>query len=153
MKKIHYIDYFEIELNVLLKEYELIKNLLEDVLTHGNKVLVQKKFHLVRDRQVRYSLENLPYTREVIQKVKNIFQFTDATYRMVMPNTAYNWHYDKGSICYHIPLISNLGCFFVYEDQVYNMLPGKLYKVQNNCYHTFVNAGPEPRVHITFENL
>ena len=48
---------------------------------------------------------------------------------------------------------SVLDVFFVYEDKVYSMLPGKLYKVQNNYYHTFVNAGPEPIVHITFEDL
>lgn len=153
MKKIQYIDDFEIELNLLLNEYEIVADLLDDVLTHGNKVLVQKKFHLVRDRQVQYPLEKLPYTSTIIKKIKNIFQFTDVTYRIVMPNTAYNWHFDHGGVCYHVPLISNIGCFFVYEDQVHSMLPGKLYKVQNYCYHTFVNAGSDPRVHITFENL
>jgi len=153
MEKIQCFEDFNIELSLLLSEYRLIECLLDDVVGHDNKVLVQKKFHLIKDRQVKFSFEKLPYTYEILNKIKKFFQFKDVTYRMIMPNTAYNWHFDRGGVCFHIPIISNTGCFFVYEDKIYSMLPGKLYKVQNNCYHTFVNAGPNPRVHITFENL
>ena len=144
----------DIDIKRLIKEYTLnIKDLMADAIGN-NAVLVQKKFHIIRNDVKSELLNNMPYTMEIAEKVKNKFKYKDMTYRIGMPNTAYNWHYDVGIVCYHIPLISNDGCHFVYENErSYTMPPGKLYFVHNGIPHTFVNAGKEPRLHITFETL
>lgn len=153
MPKINHINDIDINLQNLLDEYKCIEMLMEDVINHGNKVLVQKKFHIVRNRRAHESLKELKYTTFIIKKIKGFFNFTDVTYRIVMPNTAYNWHFDMGKICYHIPLITNNGCFFIYDTEFYKLNVGKLYKVENDTYHTFVNSGASVRLHLTFENL
>jgi len=151
MNRIRPVDDFEVDVKTLLKEYTSnVKDLMSDVVGN-NAVLVQKKFHIIRNNVISDVLKNMPYTSDIADRLKNKFDYEDMTYRIVMPNTAYNWHYDVGIICYHIPLLSNPGCHFVYEKESYTMPPGKLYSVHNGVYHTFVNAGREERLHITFE--
>ena len=154
MKRILSISDIEIDPKSLRLDYEnFVKNLLEDVVTHNNQVLVQKKFHIVRKKEYNDIVNSIPYTKNIIETMLEKYQMNDVTYRIVMPNTAYNWHFDTGMYCYHIPLISNPGCHFVYENESYKMEVGKIYRVHNGVFHTFVNAGPKPRLHMTFENL
>ena len=154
MKRINLIKDFEVDVKLLIKEYRLhADNLMKDQLGNTNGVIVQRKFHPILDDVKHKVMSNMPYTESIADKVHDLFPFTDMTYRMVMPSTAYAWHTDQGNICYHIPLITNLGCHFVYEDQTYQMPLGNLYAVQNGVAHTFVNAGPETRLHIVFERL
>ena len=142
---------FELSLKALLEDFDKAESFLQDV--PAKNVLVQKKLHIIDNYVEHDILIKLDYTRSIIEKIKFFFDFNYATYRLVMPNTVYNWHMDSGLICYHIPLISNNGCFFAYEEKNYKMLVGKLYKVQTGLFHTFFNAGPEARLHLTFENL
>lgn len=152
--RISVVENFDIDLAALLKEYESnIPGLLKDTYGWQKVVLVQKKFHIKLDGEENEVLKSMPYTKSVADRVFNVFQFNDMSYRVVMPLTAYGWHIDYGMTCYHIPLITNSGCRFVYEDENYKMNTGKLYSVHNGIFHTFVNSGTEPRVHITFENL
>lgn len=153
MKRIKPIADFKVNVPKLLSEYAIVEDKMMDVLSHGNKVLVQKKFHLCRNRIYDDVSTKMSYTLGLCDRIKELFNFADATYRIVMPNTAYNWHFDKGSICYHIPMISNSGCHFIYENESYPMIVGNLYEVHNGTPHTFVNAGSIPRLHLTFENL
>jgi len=150
MKRIIPVKDFSINTKTLIKEYQLVSDLMENVTTHHNAVLVQKKFHAITKNIKHPALINMPYTQEVAQRVYDIFKFKDMTYRIVMPNTAYNWHSDNG-IVYHIPLITNIGCHFVYENESYTMPIGLLYSVHNGIPHTFVNAGREERLHLTFD--
>lgn len=138
----------------LLGEYMSIENNLDDVANHGNKVLVQKKFHILKCDNWLADKESFPYTMEIADEIKSIFNYNSITYRSIQPNTAYNWHTDSGQICYHIPLITNPGCWFVYEHRSFRMpADGSVYVVNNGRPHTFVNAGTEPRTHLTFEIL
>ena len=153
MQRISPVNNFDIDIKTLIKEYKSsVKGLMEDVVTHQNSVLVQKKFHVIRKNVENDVLSNMPYTQEIAKRVCNIFEFKDMTYRVVMPNTAYNWHMDNGLV-YHIPLITNVGCHFVYDNESYVMPAGPLYAVHNGVPHTFVNAGREERLHLTFEIL
>ena len=146
------IDKFD--LPQLVREFQSASFLLTDVTTHGNAVLVQRKFHLVQAGIESEELNKLPYTREVIRKIMNIHKFDSANYRVVMPNTCYNWHVDTGQVCVHIPLITNPGCKFIYEHKAFSMpADGSAYVVNNGIPHTFMNAGSDPRLHLTFENL
>jgi hypothetical protein len=127
---------------------------LADVTNHNNAVLVQRKFHLVQTGIETEELKKIPYTHEVIRTIMNIHTFDSATYRIVMPNTCYNWHVDKGKTCVHIPITTNIGCRFIYEHKSFLMpADGSAYVVNNGIPHSFMNAGSEPRLHLTFENL
>jgi hypothetical protein len=137
----------------LVSEYKLIEDKMEDVINHGNAVLVQRKFHFIKNG-VFEDASSMPYTAEVVDSVMQMQEFNSVTYRIVLPNTCYNWHVDTGKFCVHIPLITNPGCRFVYETRAFSMpADGSAYVVNNGIPHTFVNAGTEPRLHLTFENL
>ena len=135
-------------------DYEVLSDKLTDVTNHGNSVLVQKKLHLMWNNTFIPESELVPYTVGIVNFLKDRTQFNSVTYRSVQPNTAYNWHKDSGGLCYHIPIITNEGCWFVYENRCFNMkADGSVYKVNSSRNHTFVNAGNEPRIHLTFEIL
>ena len=138
----------------LVAEYKTMEHLLEDVTNHGNNTLVQRKFHLIKDNIRTEILETLPYTCEVIEQMFELETFNSVNYRLIMPNTCYNWHYDVGKLCVHIPLITNVGCRFVYDTKAFSMpSDGAAYVVNNSIHHSFMNAGTESRLHLTFENL
>jgi hypothetical protein len=129
----------------LIKEYnQYIEPLMEDVVDQHNSVLVQRRYHITD-----YSI--IPETAKITETLRESFDFTHVSYRLVMPNTCYNWHHDPGEVCYHIPLITNPGCWFVYENRSFHMpVNNSVYIVNNGRKHTFVNAGNEPRLHLTF---
>lgn len=155
--KVHFIDRLDkvfVNVHKLLFEFEQFKDKVTDVNNHGNAVLVQKKFHLILNNNRAEDIEKAAYTLSVIKELKDHLDFDSVTYRYVMPNTCYNWHYDTGQFCLHIPLITNTGCHFVYEHKSFTMpADGSVYIVNNGKMHTFVNAGPSPRLHLTFEKL
>ena len=143
-----------VNINKLLFEFDKFKDYVGDVNNHGNKVLVQKKCHLILNDRTNYDLDVAPYTSSIISRLKSILSFDSVTYRFVMPNTCYNWHTDTGKICLHIPLITNPGCWFIYERRSFQMpADGSVYIVNNSRPHTFINSGENPRLHLTFENL
>lgn len=147
------------DLNLLIAEYKQIEDKLVDVTSSHNQVLVQKKFHIQKadPEYHHYWCEEkglFPYTLEIAEKIRAVFNFNSITYRSIQPNTAYNWHVDTGATCYHIPLITNPGSWFIYEHRCFHMpADGSVYLVNNGRPHTFVNSGYEPRVHLTFEIL
>ncbi len=157
MHDILYIDrYPDLFVNVhkLILEFNNVKNLLEDVVNHNNKTLVQRKFHLTKYNVADDVLSTLPYTSEIAKLLRTTLDYNSITYRSIEPNTCYNWHTDSGKICYHIPLITNIGCWFVYENRCFSMpADGSVYIVNNSRPHTFINSGSEPRIHLTFEIL
>lgn len=144
-----------INLNKLVQEYLSVEHLMTDVKsTHQNTTLVQRKFHLKLHGVDSPEIFNLQYTLEIAKNILALQDFNSITYRLIMQNTCYNWHVDTGRFCVHIPLITNPGCRFVYETRTFSMpADGSAYVVNNGVYHTFVNAGPKPRLHLTFENL
>ena len=154
MEKISQIENFTVDTEKLLQEYnDFIVDKLQDRINPYVKIVVQRKFHIILRGEVNEILNKMPYTKEIIERVSNHFSFKDVTYRVLHPCTSYRWHTDKGAECMHIPLITNEGCLFVYEDVNYRMQTGKLYHVNNGVLHTFVNAGDEHRVHLMFENI
>lgn len=101
-------------------------------------------------------LDKMPYTRGIINLIAEIAEFDKIVYRIVMPNTCYSWHIDsfKNGFSYHIPLVSNDGCLFVYESINYKMpADGSIYKTKNDIPHTFINSGKTERLHLMFENV
>lgn len=143
-----------VNVSKLVQEYHSVEHLMQDVTNHENAILVQRKFHLKLNEVDAPELSYLVETNNLVQNILTTYDFNSVTYRMVMPNTCYNWHVDTGKICLHVPLITNIGCKFVYEHKSFSMpSDGSVYIVNNESFHTFINAGPTPRVHLTFENL
>lgn len=61
---------FDVDIKRLIKEYTLnIKDLMADAIGN-NAVLVQKKFHIIRNDVKSELLNNMPYTMEIAEKVK-----------------------------------------------------------------------------------
>lgn len=138
----------------LLSEFQ--NNIIKELKSvyYAHKVLVQKKYHLVNDGIASPIIDDLPEVQTAIDKVSKLMDFNFVTYRCVEPYTAYGWHRDAGGICYHIPLTTNPGCWFVYENKSFHMpADGSLYRVVNGQWHTFVNSGGSQRIHITFERI
>ena len=134
----------------LTKEYNThIKNLMRE--QTNTKVLVQLMFPIIKNGIKCREYDLLIYTKAVVDKIASLYKFTNIVYRIVMPNTAYNWHVDNDNINIHIPLFTNIGCYMVYPSKSYHMpADGSVYLVKNNIHHTFVNAGPDPRCHLIF---
>ena len=154
MEKIKLIENFAIDLDKLITEYLThIEDKLQDRINPYVDIVVQRKYHIVRNNVAKDLLESMPYTKSVIDRVREVFEFEDVTYRVLHPCTSYRWHTDAGQECMHIPLITNEGSLFVYEDSVHRLNVGQLYFVNNGIFHTFVNSGDTHRVHLMFEHI
>ena len=147
---------YTVDITSLLQEFnENFASLMVDVIG-ANSVLVQKKFHLMLNHKYDDKVEGdkVLNTITIAEKIKTILDYDSINYRIVMPNTCYNWHIDTGKNCIHIPLQTNEGCLFVYDTKSFKMrADGRLYLVNNERPHTFVNSGKTPRLHLTFEKL
>lgn len=155
----------DFNINHLVDEYyKFVESKLEEV--HSSPpVLVQKRYVLRVDNNTSDLLGQMEYTSSIINKVieqlKDHYDCNKIVYRIVMPNTCYRWHVDTKQYCqnkkifynYHIPIITNEGCWFVYSGQSYCMpADGTLYRVQSSVPHSFMNAGNSPRVHLMFDD-
>jgi hypothetical protein len=148
------LENININIDHLIREYRsCIVELLQGKVNPYVDIVVQKKFHLVRNNYVEPILSQMPYTKQIVEHCLSLHNHRDVTYRVLNPCTTYLWHYDKGQQCLHIPLLTNDGCFFIYEREHFSMPSGYVYLVNNGIPHTFCNSGPTERVHITFENL
>jgi hypothetical protein len=138
----------------LVEEYKSVQQHMSDRKRPGTPVLIQKALTLVQDNIDSDILKTLPYTLEIATAIRNTYTFNTVSYRCIMPDTCYSWHTDFSQLCVHIPLITNEGCRFVYEDKAFYMpANGSVYIVNNERPHSFMNGGSVPRVHITFENF
>jgi hypothetical protein len=113
---------------------------------------IQKKLCVYRDNRWEDFTKGMSYTQTLVNSLKDYMPYNQVYYRYVKPNTCYNWHIDYMKTCLHIPLITNIGCKFIYENTMFNMpADGSVYIVNNSIYHTFINAGSKDRLHITMD--
>ncbi len=146
------LDSISVDIDKLLEEFELVRHLLVQKKTSGT--LVQKKLGILQQNIYHPVIENLPYTKQIIEKLGEYYPYNSVYYRIVMPLTCYPWHSDPMHSCLHIPLQTNLGCRFIYENCAFHMpADGSVYLVNNQKSHTVANAGPTERLHITLDIL
>lgn len=151
MQNIYPYEQFKVNVEDLIKEYLLLKDRFKDGNKHTN-VLVQKCLFLMKQNTYLEFIKEVPYTHSILETLKNRFEFNTVVYRLIMPNTVYDWHSDTGHFCFHIPIITNQGCRFIYEkENFYLEADGTIYIVNQKKHHTFCNAGKEPRVHLIME--
>ena len=148
------INDFKVDIDTLIHEYQdnFTEDDFEDV--YFDEVRVQRRYKLQNPEQTYFNVEKMPYTADVIKQVKSVFDFSHTHYRIKMPYTSYGWHTDDTEFCVHIPLITNSGCWFIYDDKQFRMpANGDVYLVHQGRFHTFVNSGDDPRLHLTFMNF
>ena len=157
MNKPEYIDVlpdYSVDLPKLLEEYRIVEHLMTDRKRPNTPVLIQRALNLATNFRCTDTLQSLSYTYDVVKHLMATHVFNTVTYRCIMPDTCYSWHTDFSQVCLHIPLVTNEGCRFVYEDRSFHMpANGSVYIVNNEKPHSFMNGGANPRVHITFENF
>ena len=114
---------------------------------------VQFVYYLKHGDRIADTLEQMPKTKNLVESFTTKYGFNTVVYRCIFPNTCYEWHTDYGELCMHIPLLTNKGCRFVYEDRCFKMPgDGAVYIVNNGKPHTFMNAGSDYRTHLILEN-
>ena len=97
-----------------------------------------------RENEFVEPLYNMPYLNSIFKKLN----WARSRLMRVEPNRNYSWHYD-GTCRSHIPIATNEHNFFIIEDKIYKMpADGGIYIADTTKYHTFVNASPDPRIHI-----
>jgi len=101
----------------------------------------------------------LPELQKTVKKLLVYLNFElthpEIMYAIIKPNGLYRWHIDqnpqlnKTNKVFHIPLVSNDGCWMVFENTTFHLpADGSVYKVNNGVYHTYINAGPTERIHL-----
>lgn len=152
------VDYIEevpeikVDIEILYKEFLPLQSRTIDQYNSG--VLVQKKYALMSQGAFDDAIQVMPYTKQVAEIVSKFCLYNAIYYRFVMPNTCYPWHVDIMKMCVHIPIKSNQGCKFLYSDKIFSLSAnGSIYLVNNEKPHTFINAGKNPRLHMTFDIL
>jgi len=149
---------YSVDLQQLLSEYAAqIQPLMQPWLGGSDdgvlaRIPVQLRHNLQFNSVYKEHIKFMPYTLTVANHLQRYLNFNSVNYRSIHPNCAYNWHCDRGRVCLHIPLITNEGARFVYEDRAFHLpATGAVYIVNNSHYHTFVNSGYDYRLHLTFE--
>lgn len=145
---------YKVDVNKLKNEFDLVENLLEEQKRPDSSLLVHKTFTLYKLGKQHDKLKFMPYTRQILYDLIKVYNFNVVTYRCIIPYTCYSWHKDGGNSCLHVPIITNIGSRFIFEDRSFHMpADGSVYVVNNSKYHSFMNGGSESRVHLTFEKL
>ena len=135
---------------ILLKEYHTYGAILMKPYQKSPQMMYLG--FLIKDRKPASVLDQMPETKRVADEVKKIFDFTSMVYRLMKPVSLYRWHKDTSNLCLHIPIETNPGCMFIYEDKHFHMpANGSVYIASNTRFHTFINAGDTDRIHIVFD--
>ena len=87
------------------------------------------------------------YTEEVYNECKKHYKLGRMRFLMKPPRSCLSWHRDPERRL-HIPIITNLGCRMVIENEAQYMSTEHVYITDNTKYHNFFNGGEENRVHI-----
>ena len=158
MKQIpEYIDVYDLykaDIARLVDEFSTVSSLLEVQKRLDTTTIYHKSLTLYKLGREHELLQSLPYTKKVVYDLLKVRDHNVVTYRCVLPHTCYSWHKDGTDACLHIPIITNDGSRFVYEDKAIHMpADGSVYLVNNLRYHSFMNGGGTQRVHLTFEKL
>jgi hypothetical protein len=157
LRKPEYIEPFpdmKLDVDLMAKEFNSIKHLGYEVNKPNIPVIPYHNVNVITKNKDLGILSLIPYTSDVITELRSKYDFDTVTYRSLFPSTCYRWHNDYGEICFNIPVITNIGSLFVFEDRAFHMpADGTIYVVNQEKYHTFVNAGETIRTHLLFENL
>jgi hypothetical protein len=99
-------------------------------------------------RELEYTKLNPFFTGTVFEQVINKYKLSRTRFMWVNPFSCYTIHKDTTPRV-HIPLITNLGCYFVFaETGLAHLNFGKVFWVDTRKAHTFINCSEIPRLHL-----
>jgi hypothetical protein len=88
------------------------------------------------------------YIEEVYNQITSKFKLGRVRFLMKPPRSCLSWHRDP-EMRLHIPIITNVGCKMVIEDEAFHMpANGDGYITDNTKYHNFFNGSEVDRVHL-----
>jgi hypothetical protein len=99
------------------------------------------------------AINTCPYTVSICEELKKDCKFNFVVFRLVASRTTFLFHTDDDVAVpvYHIPVTTNEGCFFIFNNHLFPMQElGQLYAVNPREYHNFINGGLTPRLHVHF---
>jgi aspartyl/asparaginyl beta-hydroxylase len=53
----------------------------------------------------------------------------------------------------HLPVVTNSAAELILEENVYHLDPGFVYFINHGCYHSALNHGDQPRIHLVWDLL
>ncbi len=131
-----------------------VATLLKEYLSLQLDNILPNKYSRTEVFNGEFRLEQCPYLKQVCEEVADIgLKYNFALFRLMQPQTTLGWHKDDDCdhVSYHIPIITNHACFYVYDHELFPMQEvGELYSVRVDEMHTFINAGTSPRLHLHF---
>lgn len=144
----------KVNLDILYREYQTIEHLVKPKPNYQTHFPIQNMLMFFPDT-IPEQLQG-SYTEAVYHQVNSIIQVKTICYRVLMPNSCYGMHIDRG-LKVHVPITSNDGCMFLYKDKDgirrTDTAPadGSVYQFDPTTEHTFINASTIPRIHLMFD--
>ena len=97
--------------------------------------------------QKDYVLYNEEYKGTIIQEILEDYNCYRSRMLTRKSGTCYQWHNDD-DYRIHIPIISEPGNWFAFEDGLKRLEPGYVYLVNTTVKHSFLNGSKTDRIHI-----
>ena len=108
-----------------------------------------------RGKELKYSNLNPLFSGTIFEEIINKYKFRRTRLMWVGPYACYSMHKDSTPRV-HIPLITNLNCYFVFKKGIIKHLESGLVHYTNTTWkHTFMNCSDQYRLHLVgaVENL
>jgi hypothetical protein len=101
-----------------------------------------------KGKEINFNILNPFFSDTVFESVINKYNLKRTRLMWVGPYACYSMHKDS-TPRFHIPLITNPECYFVFKDGlVEHMALGNAYWANTTKDHTFINCSSESRLHL-----
>ncbi len=97
--------------------------------------------------QKDYTLYNEEYESTIIKDILQGYNCFRSRALTRSSGTCYKWHNDEDHRI-HIPIVSDEGNWFAFEEGLYRLEPGYVYLVNTTVKHSFFNGSKTDRIHI-----
>jgi len=98
--------------------------------------------------QKDYTLYNDEYEHTLIKGVLQKYNCFRSRLLTRHSGTCYQWHNDDDYLRIHIPIISDHGNWFAFEEGLKRLDPGYVYLVNTTVDHSFFNGSKTDRIHV-----
>lgn len=99
-------------------------------------------------RELEYTNLNPFFAGTVFEDLINQYNLSRTRFMWINPFSCYTIHRDTTPRI-HVPLITNLGCYFVFaKTGLVHLNYGKVIWVDTTQAHTFINCSEIPRLHL-----
>ena len=101
-----------------------------------------------RGQELTYTQLNMFFKDTLFDRIINNYNLKRTRLMWVNPMACYSMHKDETARI-HIPLITNLECYFVFKDShPVHLGIGKIWLTDTRKLHTFMNCSDQPRLHL-----